>query len=134
MTIGFTKLPAIVQGYLEAMMFVNFNSDNPELKDQGYGDIAVSEVVRLKDMIEKWSQDDAVRPLIERALDGEGGNENYDEVRAGNDLYYTSCGHGTGFWDRGMGELGEELSAQARNGKFPEFDPYLGDDGKVYFA
>jgi hypothetical protein len=32
----------------------------------------------------------------------------------GHDLYLTSVGHGAGFWDRGLGELGERLTAAAK--------------------
>jgi hypothetical protein len=28
----------------------------------------------------------------------------------GHDLWLTSCGHGTGFWDRGLGDLGDRLT------------------------
>src|ERR1044071_581042 len=33
----------------------------------------------------------------------------------GHDLWLTRNRHGAGFWDRGMGALGEALSEQARN-------------------
>lgn len=49
---------------------------------------------------------------------------------AGHDFWLTRCGHGAGFWDRGMGELGEKLSTAAE--KFGNADLYVGDDGKVY--
>jgi hypothetical protein len=32
----------------------------------------------------------------------------------GHDFWLTRNGHGAGFWDRGLGELGERLSAAAR--------------------
>lgn len=34
--------------------------------------------------------------------------------QAGHDFWLTRNGHGAGFWDRGLGELGERLSAAAR--------------------
>lgn len=33
------------------------------------------------------------------------------EAAIGHDLYLTSAGHGVGFWDRDLGELGDKLSA-----------------------
>lgn len=32
------------------------------------------------------------------------------EAAIGHDLYLTSAEHGVGFWDRGLGELGDKLS------------------------
>ena len=48
---------------------------------------------------------------------------NWDDLKgilasqAGHDLWLTSRGHGTGFWDRGMGEIGDRLTeaCQDRN-------------------
>jgi hypothetical protein len=34
--------------------------------------------------------------------------------QAGHDFWLTRNGHGTGFWDRGLGELGNRLSESAR--------------------
>ena len=48
----------------------------------------------------------------------------------GSDLWLTRNGHGAGFWDRGLGELGDALSEAAnRQGSC---DIYLGDDGLIY--
>ena len=54
----------------------------------------------------------------------------YDESRAGNDYWYTRNGHGTGFWDRGLGELGDKLAAACR---YREVNMVRGDDGLIYF-
>lgn len=52
------------------------------------------------------------------------------EELAGHDFWLTRNGHGTGFWDRGLGKLGDELTAQAK--AFGSVDLYIGDDGKIY--
>jgi hypothetical protein len=49
---------------------------------------------------------------------------------AGHDFWLTRNHHGVGFWDRGMGELGDRLTAAANT--FPEISLYVGDDGKIY--
>jgi hypothetical protein len=52
--------------------------------------------------------------------------ENYDDCQAaagglhawgqiGHDLWLTRNGHGAGFWDRGLGDIGERLSDAARS-------------------
>jgi hypothetical protein len=50
----------------------------------------------------------------------------------GHDFWLTRNGHGAGFWDRGLGELGERLSQLART--FGECDAYVGDDGRIYLS
>ena len=52
------------------------------------------------------------------------------EERAGHDFWLTRNGHGTGFWDRGLGDLGDRLSAAAR--VYRGVDLYPGDDGLIY--
>jgi hypothetical protein len=61
--------------------------------------------------------------------------EGYDLARIepeqiGHDLWLTRNGHGVGFWDRGLGKLGDDLTALAR--PYGECCLYVGDDGKVY--
>jgi hypothetical protein len=47
-----------------------------------------------------------------------------DMQHAGHDFYLSREGHGTGFWDRGMGDLGKRLHEAARNAG-PAGDPWL---------
>lgn len=56
----------------------------------------------------------------------------YTWSRAGHDFWLTRCGHGAGFWDRGLGDVGDELSNAAKlcGGR----DPYVGDNGRVYLS
>lgn len=51
---------------------------------------------------------------------------------AGHDFWLTRCHHGAGFWDRGLGDVGERLTASAHG--FGECWPYIGDDGLLYLA
>jgi hypothetical protein len=49
---------------------------------------------------------------------------------AGHDFWLTRNGHGAGFWDRGLGELGQRLTEACK--AFSGVDLYLGDDEQVY--
>jgi hypothetical protein len=49
---------------------------------------------------------------------------------AGHDLWLNSNGHGVGFSDRGLGEIGEALSKAAV--AFGDRDIYVGDDGLIH--
>lgn len=53
-----------------------------------------------------------------------------DPGQAGHDLWLTRNGHGAGFWDRGLGQLGLDLSKWAKS--FGEANLNVGDDGLVY--
>ena len=55
-----------------------------------------------------------------------------DAEQAGHDFLLTRDGHGVGFWDRGLGEVGDRLTRAC--GSYGASDAYVGDDGKVYVA
>ena len=48
----------------------------------------------------------------------------------GHDLWLTRCGHGAGYWDRGLGELGDILADKAS--LVGERWLYVGDNKQVY--
>lgn len=54
------------------------------------------------------------------------------EDRAGHDFWLTRNGHGAGFWDRGLGALGDRLSKAAK--VYGSAGLYVGDDGLIYGA
>lgn len=56
----------------------------------------------------------------------------YTFEAAGHDFWLTRAGHGAGFWDKGLGEVGKELTDAAHS--FGERCLYVGDDGLVYIA
>jgi len=45
------------------------------------------------------------------------------------DFWLTRNGHGAGFWDRGLGDLGKRLSTAA---KYGSLSVYVGADGLLY--
>lgn len=47
----------------------------------------------------------------------------------GHDFWLTRNRHGAGFWDRGYGDLGKDLTDKAHT--YGSSDLYVGDDGKV---
>lgn len=54
------------------------------------------------------------------------------EECAGHDFWLSRNRHGTGFWDRDAGEIGDKLHEAAV--RFGETDLYIGDDDKVYIS
>jgi hypothetical protein len=57
---------------------------------------------------------------------------NIDEEQAGHDFWLTRNHHGAGFWDRGLGQIGKQLTDICYN--YGECDLYIGDDGKIYIG
>lgn len=52
------------------------------------------------------------------------------DTQIGHDFWLTRNGHGAGFWDRGLGALGDQLTAACKT--YSSIDLYVGDDGKIY--
>lgn len=50
----------------------------------------------------------------------------------GHDFWLTRNRHGAGFWDRGLGELGDILTVIAHG--YGETDLYVGDDGQLHYC
>lgn len=68
----------------------------------------------------------ANRGYIDRAI-ATGFYGSWEQV--GHDFWLTRNGHGAGFWDRGLGDLGKKLSDAAR--VYGSVDVYAGDNGKI---
>lgn len=58
--------------------------------------------------------------------------EDVDDSQAGHDFWLTRNRHGTGFWDRDLGKVGERLTEAAQ--LYDEASPYVGDDGELYLV
>ena len=56
---------------------------------------------------------------------------NLSDEQIGHDFWLTRNRHGSGFWDRGLGDLGLKLTELAH--EFKETNLYVGDDQKIYF-
>jgi predicted 3-demethylubiquinone-9 3-methyltransferase (glyoxalase superfamily) len=99
-----TKLrrDAFVRGYVRALMFVN-----PHNEEMTLSDVAIEE-------LEKAVEDaEAFRKANADLLDDAYAVEGYDEEQAGHDLALTRNFHGAGFWDSGLGKIGDDLTAAA---------------------
>ncbi|UZJ23692.1 hypothetical protein RHODO2019_10780 [Rhodococcus antarcticus] len=66
---------------------------------------------------------------VEEYLEADRHNATPSE-QMGHDFYLTRCGHGAGFWDRGLGELGDRLSEAARPYGEVSLFGNLGTDGR----
>ena len=126
----FKSLPLFTQGYVEAMFF----ADTPEGEDWAVD--MLSPEARAQIVADCDSFYDANAADIDAAIEyHEATQPNakhpYDDTRAGADFWFTRQGHGVGFWDRGLGGIGDKLADAAH--AVGECWPGLSDDGRIYF-
>lgn len=135
----FQDLPAFVQGYIQALFFTNtsniamceFHSpksqhliaegqaDGELPGDSGFPDLHPDALAEIKADCGTFHV--KARALLQEAYERDG----YDAEQAGMDFWYTRNGHGVGFWDRELGQIGEDLSEIART--FGEVNPWFSD-------
>lgn len=66
-----------------------------------------------------------VRGCYDGEREGFDDSQGYPEEYAGHDFWLTRCGHGCGYWDRGLGELGDRLTEAAKGyGSPDDHTPY----------
>jgi hypothetical protein len=117
---------AVVRGYLECQLWAQRDysradadtGDGPAL-DENYGvdDIADEYVDVVRDEITALI---VAHPLAVRMYLAKRDADSF-----GHDFYLTREGHGAGFWDRGLGELGDYLTKIAKwSGAASDLDDY----------
>ena len=127
-------LDPFTRGYLEAMFFTNCGEPGDEIP-MGFGveDIAPCALETVKRDCQNFQLTNVA--ALHEAYDHGSREGAYTPERAGNDFWFTRNGHGTGYWDRGLGDAGEVLTdACGFRTAFPEVWPYVGDDGRIYMS
>lgn len=116
-----------VKGYIEAMIFTGIDVDDPsgegssDFDIDNFSDEAKNTIVHdCSDFV--TSNSDTLNAAYQT---GE-----YDEAQAGRDFWFTRNGHGVGFWDRGLGQIGKILTDASK--VYREQNAYVGDDGQIY--
>lgn len=122
-------LDEFTRAYIEAALW-STNDDDGEPLDRNYceSDIDADALAKIVEDCRKFQADNAADLAL--AYDLYPVNEWSHEAQAGHDFWLTRNGHGAGFWDRGIGEVGDRLSETSR--KCSEIWLYVGDDGKIY--
>ena len=99
------KLDVFARQFLETALWAECDHDsgrdNPEPLDKNYSitDFAEETIIKLKKDCDDFRETNA--ELLSQAGDDE---------QNGHDFWLTRNGHGAGFWDRGYGEVGKELT------------------------
>lgn len=119
------KLDDFTRGYLEvAKWLLDENIDRNEVKGWSRDATAIARRDCLN--FQAQNKNDLERYYTEGTwYDGYSPQE-----CAGHDFFLTRNRHGAGFWDRGLGALGDKLAVAAHT--FGETDVYM-YQGKLYF-
>ena len=117
-------IDAMVSAYLEAVVFTDCGDDSDVPKGAQFADVAIIEAcATCADFLAQAMNAGLWRQWIDAGMTI--GSFAYD-------YWLTRNGHGAGFWDRGLGELGDKLSdmAQTQGSVYA----YAGDDCLIYFG
>lgn len=118
-------------GYVDAMMWANTYGEDHNgdvIPADAYTEsrgLTVSAEESLRQDVADFLDDHTER-LIRAAVRRKHG---YTFESAGHDYALTRNGHGTGFWDRGLGMVGDALDAIAR--PYGERNLWINADGRV---
>ena len=107
-----------IDGYIDCALWSSNDDDGKPLDGTGFN-LSDSAVETMR-----WDCRAFIRvnrDLLERSGLSAG--------QAGHNFWLTQNGHGTGFWDRGLGEVGEALSKAAKI--FGECNLYVSDNETV---
>ena len=117
---------AVYASYIEAVYFTDTGEDENE---QPHSDAEMSphaQFAAMADCAEFLAQCADNGALSEYADSG----QTWEQF--GVDFWLTRNRHGAGFWDRGLGALGDNLSKMAK--LYGSQYIYQGDDGLIYFG
>jgi hypothetical protein len=113
--------------YLEAAFFTSYDEYELNFNNQyTIQDINKEHLNEIKNECLNFQNEN--KQLLDTAID----LYNYNLKQAGHDFWLTRNGHGAGFFDRGLENIGKELTYKSHQLK--ESDLYLGDDNQLYFT
>lgn len=119
------SLDRFTQAYIECALWAetdNADESGGQPLDHNYDsdDISPATITRMAEDCADFQSEHAAL-LRESGLSDE---------QAGYDFWLTRNGYGAGFWDRGLGAVGDKLTAACK--AYGSFDLYVGDDGQLH--
>lgn len=128
-------LTGFEEGYVECLFWTDEDSIKEGMSDNGEDP---DTLILSADRIDPVNLGEVQQVLLDFVHANWRDLQKYQETTgrtadfAGQDFALSRNGHGTGFWDRGAGELGDRLHAAAK--VYGESSVYVGDDGTIYFT
>ena len=123
------NLDRVVEGYAECALWSSLHYAGEDVEPEPMDDHAGMEDISPEVWAEFYGDCSAFIEANGEDL------ESYLKVLTlegfGHDFWLTRNGHGAGFWDRGLGDVGDRLTEAAE--VYGAVDLYIGsEDGKVY--
>ena len=119
---------SVTKDFLVTALWCEMDEEDDPLEDSyDLGDFATEALEKAEAIVSGFLSRPEVVELLEEAEEAEAA---YGYNQVGYDLWLTANGHGAGFWDRGLGEVGERLTEIAK--EIGEINVYVGDDGQLY--
>ena len=112
-----------LQGYIKCALWSSTDDDETPLDENYEPEDLASETLKQMEVDCKDFQT-AQTDLLAQYV------QTLSMASAGHDFWLTRNHHGAGFWDRGLGELGQKLTDAAH--PYGSCDLYVGDDCKIY--
>lgn len=142
-----------VKGYVEAALWADLQwpatKDNPEPESGGgndkfdVGDLTPESHDKVYSLCSKFMADNKADVIAYVEACESGDRIGYDPSQgsplewAGHDLWLSAGGHGAGFFDRGLGELGDRLQAAAQRSPWRDIEgsalPYVTSADTISF-
>jgi hypothetical protein len=123
-TAAFNALDSFTQGYVTCALWADCNGDQFERDSEAtFAELAPETLATMVADCAAFQAKAGVELDLYALLP-----RNRED--AGHDFWLSRNGHGTGFWDRGHGKLGDSLHSIAKY--YGEVSLYLGDDGLIY--
>jgi hypothetical protein len=114
-----------LSAYLECALWSSVGPDDEPL-DATYGIDDVSDELHASSTEVCQDFFDSNQALLQLAIK----NCKYTMAQAGHDFWLTRNRHGAGFWDRGLGAVGQRLTEATHI--YGGVDLYVGDDDKIH--
>lgn len=112
----------VFAAYVECALWSSIDDDGTPLDDEhGVDDITSGALTEMREEVADFLDLAWRKGLDLTAIEPE---------QLGHDFWLTRNHHGAGFWDRGLGELGDALTDIAES--YGSSDLYVGDDGAIY--
>lgn len=111
-TFNALHLNAFIAGYVEAMLFAESATDQDGEEFENLTGFELSATALDASRMDCARFMDLVPLLLKGAISA---GVDYDHTQAGRDLWFSRQGHGVGFWDRGLGRIGDALHNAAQD-------------------
>lgn len=123
------KLDDFTAAYIECALWSSVDNEDRPLDDNyGISDLSQCTLEKMVDDCKDFQE--ANKKLLSEAYKLYSINGYTGEQMAGHDFWLTRNGHGTGFWDRDLGSIGDELTTASE--VYKGVDLYVGDYGLIY--